>query len=124
MDIAGDTRRALFRGLAESRVQGLHPSSAATRRLIQEHVTAGRFVHAGPEYRARLIARTETMFATNEATLSAFEASSAVEEVEAADDQMGHGDEPCSVRNGERYSLPEARNILDHPNGTLRWLPA
>ena len=69
MDIAGDTRRALFRALAESRVQGLHPSSAATRRLIQEHVTAGRFVNAGPRYRARLIARTETMVSTNQAML-------------------------------------------------------
>ena len=41
MDIEGQTRRALFRGLAESRAQGLAPSSAATRRLIGQHVTAG-----------------------------------------------------------------------------------
>ena len=51
MDIQGQTRTALFSALAESRAAGYHPSSAATRRLIQKHVTAGRFVHAGPKYR-------------------------------------------------------------------------
>ena len=39
MDIQGQTRKALFKGLAESRAAGYHPSSAATRRLIQKHVT-------------------------------------------------------------------------------------
>lgn len=123
MDIEGQTRRALFRGLAESRAQGLAPSSAATRRLIGQHVTEGRFVNAGPKYRARLIARTETMVAQNESTLAAYEGTTAVQAVEAVDDQVGHGDAPCSVRNGEVYSIAEARGIQDHPNGTLRWLP-
>ena len=69
MDIQGQTRKALFKGLTESRIAGHHPSSAATRRLIQQHVTAGRFTRMvdrsgkpnGHIYRAKLIARTETM---------------------------------------------------------------
>lgn len=123
LDIEGQTRRALFAALAESRAQGLHPSSAATRRLIQDYVTSGRFVRAGVAARAKLIARTETMLAQNESTLAAYENTATVRAVEAADDQMGHGDDECSVRDGQVYSIAEARGITDHPNGTLRWLP-
>ena len=50
MDIQGQTRKALFRGLAESRAAGYHPSSAATRRLIQRHVNAGRFTKMVDRY--------------------------------------------------------------------------
>ena len=100
MDIAGQTRRSLFSALAESRVQGLHPSSAATRRLIQEHVSAGRFVHAGTKYRAKLIARTETMHAQNQSALAAYDASSAVQAGQLADNQMGYGDADCAARDG------------------------
>ena len=77
----------------------------------------------GAKYRARLIARTETAFAQNESALATYEASQAIQQVEAVDDQMGHGDQPCSVRNGAMYSVAEAQGITDHPNGTLRWLP-
>ena len=123
MDIQGQTRKALFQALAESRAAGHHPSSAATRRLIQEHVTAGRFVRAGPKYRARLIARTETMYAQNESALATYESSDAVQQVEVADDMMGHGDADCSARAGTIMSIAESRNVRDHPNGTLRFLP-
>ena len=123
MDIQGQTRKSLFQALAESRAAGHHPSSAATRRLIQEHVTAGRFVKAGSKYRARLIARTETMYAQNESALATYEASDAVQQVEVADDMMGHGDADCSARAGTIMSISESRNVRDHPNGTLRFLP-
>ena len=75
------------------------------------------------EYRSKLIARTETTFAQNESSLASYEASDAVRAVEAVDDQMGHGDEECSVRNGEEYSVAEARMIHGHPQGTLQWQP-
>ena len=125
MDIVGQTRRSLFAALAESRAQGLHPSSAATRRLIQEHVTAGRFVNAGAKYRAKLIARTETMYAQNESALATYEASDAVAQGEIVDDQMGHGDAACFARNGFIGSLDEVRRHVaqEHPNGTARVLP-
>ena len=133
MDIVGQTRRSLFAGLAESRAQGLHPSSAATRRLVQQHVTAGRFTRMvdrygkpnGHIYRAKLIARTETMYAQNESALATYEASDAVAQGEIVDDQMGHGDAACMARNGFIGSLDEVRRHVaqEHPNGTARVLP-
>ena len=123
MDIAGQTRQSLFNALAESRVQGLHPSSADTFKLINDHVTAGRFKNAGVRYRAKLIARTETMYAQNESSLAAYDASLTINQVQAADDLMGHGDDECAARDGAVFTIQEARNIADHPNGSLRWLP-
>ena len=29
----------------------------------------------------------------------------------------------CRERHGQVYSLEDARNIDDHPNGRLNWLP-
>ena len=123
MDIQGQTRKALFSALAESRAAGHHPSSAATRKLIQQHVSAGRFVKAGVKARARMIARTETMYAQNESALATYESSDAIQQVEVADDMMGHGDADCSARAGTILSIAESRNVKDHPNGTLRFLP-
>ena len=133
MDIEGQTRKALFKGLAESRAAGYHPSSAATRKLIQEHVTAGRFTkmvdrHGKPNghiYRAKLIARTETMHAQNESAMATYEASDAVVQGEIVDNQTGFGDADCMARNGFIGSLDECRRHIaaEHPQGTARVLP-
>ena len=125
MDIKGQTRKALFRGLAESRAAGFHPSSAATRRLISEHVTSGRFVNAGPKYRAKLIARTETMYAQNESALATYEASDAIQQGEIVDNQTSYGDADCIGRNGFVGSLDECRRHIaqEHPQGTVMVLP-
>ena len=133
MDIEGQTRKALFKGLAESRAAGLHPSSAATRRLIQRHVTAGRFTKMvdrygkpnGHIYRAKLIARTETMYAQNESAMATYEASDAVAQGEIVDNQTGYGDADCIARNGFIGSLDECRRHIaqEHPQGTARVLP-
>ena len=133
MDIQGQTRKALYKGLAESRVAGHHPSSAATRRLIQRHVTAGRFTKMvdrygkpnGHIYRAKLIARTETMYAQNESALATYEASDAIQQGEIVDNQTGYGDADCIARNGFVGSLAECRDHIDqeHPQGTARVLP-
>ena len=133
MDIEGQTRKALFRGLAESRAAGLHPSSAATRRLIQKHVTAGRFTRMvdrygrpnGHIYRAKLIPRTETMYAQNESALATYEASDAIQQGQIADNQTGYGDADCIARNGFVGPLDECRRHIaqEHPQGTARVLP-
>ena len=133
MDIEGQTRKALFKGLAESRAAGYHPSSAATRRLIQRHVTAGRFTKMvdrygkpyGHIYRAKLIARTETMYAQNESALATYEASDAVVQGEIIDNQTGYGDADCIARNGFIGPLTECRRHIaeEHPQGTARVLP-
>ena len=133
MDIEGQTRKALFKGLAESRAAGHHPSSAATRRLIQRHVTAGRFtkmvdrsgVPNGHIYRAKLIARTETAHAQNQSAMAAYESSDAVVQGEIIDNQTGFNDADCIARNGFVGSLEECRDHIDqeHPQGTARVLP-
>ena len=133
MDIQGQTRKALFKGLVESRVAGYHPSSAATRRLIQEHVSAWRFTRMrdrfgkpnGHIYRAKLIARTETAYAQNESALATYEASDAVVQGEIIDNQTGFGDADCIARNGFVGSLEECRSHIaqEHPQGTARVLP-
>ena len=133
MDIQGQTRKALFKGLAESRAAGYHPSSAATRRLIQQHVTAGRFTKMvdrsgnpnGHIYRAKLIARTETMHAQNASAMATYEASDAIENGEIVDNQTGFGDADCMARNGFVGTLDECRRHIaqEHPQGTARVLP-
>ena len=133
MDIEGQTRKALFKGLAESRIAGHHPSSAATRRLIQRHVTAGRFTKMvdrsgkpnGHIYRARLIARTETAYAQNQSAMATYEASDAVVQGEIVDNQTGFGDADCMERNGFVGSLSACQDHIDqeHPQGTARVLP-
>jgi hypothetical protein len=69
--------------------------------------------------RAELVARTETMFAYNDAALTSF-GEFGVREVEAID---GDDDEECAARNGQTFPVDEAFEIEDHPNGTLDWVP-
>ena len=79
----------------------------------------------GHIYRARLISRTETMFAQNESALATYEASDAVGQGEIIDNQTGFGDADCMARNGFVGSLDEVRRHVaqEHPNGTARVLP-
>lgn len=76
---------------------------------------------AGPfgELRAETIARTETMFALNDAALAQY-AEFGVDRVQAAD---GDEDEECAARDGQVFTVAEAASIIDHPNGTLTWIP-
>lgn len=71
------------------------------------------------EARAEVVARTESMFAYNDASLRSYE-EFGVTEVEALD---GDEDEDCRERNGQTFTLEEAMGIEDHPNGTLDWAP-
>ena len=108
MDIQGQTRKALFRGLAESRVAGYHPSSAATRRLIQKHVTAGRFTKMNgqvwPTERPHLPGENDCQdgngLCPESVRDATYEASDAVQQGQIADNQTGFGDSDCVARNG------------------------
>lgn len=71
------------------------------------------------EYRAELIARTETMGAYNEAAIGSY-GEFGIEMVQALD---GDGDPECAQRDGQVFTLEEAADIEDHPNGTLDWVP-
>lgn len=94
--------------------QGLGPSEIADRLTD----TVGSLSTWSPE-RAETIARTESMFAYNDAAITSYR-EYGVDRVEAID---GDEDSECANRNGQTFTLDEALGIADHPNGTLDWLP-
>jgi hypothetical protein len=80
------------------------------------------------EYRAEMIARTESMFALNWGAGNSY-ADSGISEAEALD---GVDDPECAARNGQIFTIdPDTGQIVDdngdpvedHPNGTLAWAP-
>lgn len=123
LDVVGETREGIFRGLTEARTLGMGPFEAARR--IRELVPAGRFVNAGPQYRAVLIARTETKYAQNVSSILAYRQSPAVIAVQVLDAQLGPTDEECELLDGRVVSLDEAERLAEeeHPNGTRNFAP-
>ena len=123
IDCNGQARRSLFRAIEQGRELGEGVDALARR--IRSQVPAGPFPQAGPRYRSRVIARTETLSAQRHSQIEAYSASAVVSRVVAADDQLGYGDADCSERNGKVFTFEEAREeqALEHPNGTLMWLP-
>ena len=125
IDIEGDTKKAMFRALAEGRELGEGADPLARR--IRDSVPAGRFRNAGATYRSKLIARTETKWAQNESSLQAYERSPDITHVVAFDAQLGadRSDPDCIARNGRKFNLKDARVEMneEHPNGTLSFAP-
>ena len=123
IDIENDVREAIFRALREGRELG--EGADALARRIRDYVPEGRFRNAGAEYRARMIARTETKNAQNESSLQAYEQSDVVIGVRAFDNQTGYNDEDCTLRDGRVFSIADAREEQrkEHPNYTLSWAP-
>ena len=125
IDFEASTKRELFRVLSAGREEGL--GAAELGRSIRSRVPGGRL---SVDARAELIARTETKYAQNVATLQHYEASDTIREVLVFDDQIGHsGVDPdhteCAERNGRHVSFAEAELMKDqeHPNGTLSFAP-
>jgi len=84
------------------------------------------------ENRSRLIARTEIMRTQNQTTVGFYKeqgfAFVRADDVDGdADDTYVDPGDPygrtCIERHGQIYSLEDAQNIDDHPNGTLNWQP-
>ncbi len=121
-DVTGQTRTALFRALADAEVLG--ESVPATARRIRGYVPSGRY--AKPETRARVIARTETKFAQNVASVEGYRASGKVSGLTAFDNQLGYDDADCTDRDGRTFGFEDAgvETGREHPNGTLSWAPA
>lgn len=107
-----DAIRSVITGAVDA---GLGPADVANRLTD----VVGNLGSAWGDARAETIARTETMFAYNDAALKSYREYD-VERVEAID---GDEDTECADRNGQTFSLDEALSITDHPNGTLDWLP-
>lgn len=71
------------------------------------------------DYRAEVVARTETALSYNRAALGGYREFN-VKRVLAYD---GDGDPECAARNGHEFNVDDAFSIADHPNGTLDWAP-
>jgi HK97 family phage portal protein len=90
-----------------------------------------RSVLGETENRSRLIARTEVMRTQNLTTVGFYKEQGfayvmADDGDDPDDDYVPVGDPfgfTCAERNGTVYSLEDAQNIEDHPNGTLNWTP-
>ena len=79
--------------------------------------------------RSRLIARTETMRSQNMTTTKLYQ-QQGFNYVQASDIDGGVDNyvDPadgltCSQRNGQVFRTSEAFDVMDHPNGTLTWIP-
>lgn len=123
IDIADDVKAALFRVLEFAREwEGGQPSPRQVAKWIQSEVPAGRFVNAGPRYRAQLIARTEIMHATRVSQMEVAKRDPYVQTVTAMD---GDQDEECAFRNGQEFSFADADAELQktHPNCVLSFVP-
>lgn len=116
--INGTTREvvlAAVRDTIEAAVrEGLDPYEAADR--LSDRIGD---LSIWSDARSDLVARTETMFAYNDAALSSYRKLD-VEEVVAFD---GDYDPVCEQRNGQTFTIDDALSISDHPNGTLDWAP-
>jgi len=122
VDLRAETRQALLSALADAREAGF--GIPQTARLIREYVPAGRFTTAGAAYRAKLIARTETRWATN-VSVAQIGAAAGFERWRAFDNRTGFGDEECVARDGQEFTEDEMMAEMDaeHPNGTLSFAP-
>jgi HK97 family phage portal protein len=74
------------------------------------------------DYRAEMIARTETMRAYNTASVLTYR-ENGVQKVKIVDGQLPTSCDECISRNGDVVGIDEAMLIEDHPNGTLCLIP-
>lgn len=123
VDVVGEARTALYRALHDGRSLG--EGADALARRIREQVPAGRFSNAGPKYRARMIARTETKYAQNVSALATYRTTDVVTGLLCFDAQAGATDADCEERDGRIFTFAEAEALTanEHPNGTLSFAP-
>lgn len=122
IDLAGQSRSALFDALAVGRSEGEGSEALAAR-------IAG-MIEAGPwgtvEQRARTIARTETKYAQNVSTIERAKAANVTQFI-VHDGRLGPGRSlPDHIaRDGSIVSAAQADQMAvdEHPNGTLSFSP-
>ncbi|PHQ63542.1 MAG: portal protein [Sphingobium sp.] len=122
IDLAGQSRTALFDALAEGRAAGEGAQQLANR--IVHEVEGGPWRSA--ETRARVIARTETKYAQNISTIERGRAAGVTSFI-VYDGRLGPGRSLLShiARNGSIVGTDEALVMAaaEHPNGTLSFAP-
>lgn len=121
LDLTAKTKRKIFDALVEGRIRGLAGDNLA--RFIREHVERGPW--SSPAIRARVIARTETAFATNISVIEGARNITGVEMMMVLDARAGATDEICEAMNGRVVTLAEAEALAaaEHPSGTRSMAP-
>ena len=121
LDLTAKTKRKIFQRLVEGRINGLAGDNLA--RFIRDGVEAGPWSTSA--IRAKVIARTETAFATNVATVEAARGIEGLEQMMILDARAGPTDEVCEQMNGRVVTIDEARQLVadEHPNGTRQAVP-
>lgn len=111
--------RSMYPGLYDAAFE------AAKARGWSDEKASAAGDRAARQYRAELIARTETKYAQNVSTLELAKGSGTFDKLQAVDAQLGPTDEICEERNGGIYSFEdaEAETEEEHPNGSLSWTP-
>jgi hypothetical protein len=123
LDLSSHARAALYRTIAIAREEQFGPMAIA--REIENQVPAGRFVNAGSRYRAKLIARSETLHASRVSTFEVYRSAEHVTSLIAYDALLGDTDDECIERDGQEYTFEEAYVEManTHPQCTLNWGP-
>lgn len=121
IDLPQQTRDAIMQAISEGRANGEGAADIAKR--IQDSVEAGPWGSA--RTRSMVIARTETKYAQNAASLDCYDQAENVTGVMIFDGRLDTSDEECMARDGDIVDIEEAQAMADseHPNGTLSFAP-
>ena len=129
--IHSTTKKHLQKAIETAMTRGYSVEQLA-RGVPKENFPGVQSLMSETKVRSRLIARTEVMRSQNMTTTRLFSAQG-YGFVSAVDIDGGKGDNyvdpadpfgaTCAQRNGRIYRTEDAENILDHPNGTLSWMP-
>ena len=121
-DIEPQVRAAIMQAIRAGFAAGDNPEKIAGR--IRSLVPAGRFVHAGSPYRARLIAREETAAAQRASILAAYRTNPNITAVQLRDGIYGppRSDTECMDRDGERVPIDDVESVAPyHPLCTISY---
>jgi len=125
------TNRTIGRAVAMALERGYSIEQLA-RGVPDDQFPGLRSILTETEKRARLIARTEIMRTQNQTSVGFYKEQGFA--YVRADDVDGDPDDnyidpgdpygrTCIERHGQIYTVEDASNIDDHPNGTLNWQP-
>jgi len=129
--IHSTTKKYLQKAIETAMTRGYSVEQLA-RGVPKENFPGVRSLMSETKVRAKLIARTEIMRSQNMTTTRLYR-QQGFDFVSAVDIDGGRGDNyvppedpygfTCAQRNGTVYRTEDAENIMDHPNGTLSWMP-
>jgi len=125
------TNRTISRAVAVALEEGYSIEQLA-RGVPADKFPGLRSILTETENRSRLIARTEIMRTQNQTSIGFFKEQGfrhvRADDIDGDpnDTYVDPGDpygRTCAERNGQIYTVEQAQDIDDHPNGTLNWQP-